>query len=140
MTSNQKSNTSFTFTTFRAYEVKVALFFRLEAVLMLKTAFEKGQLWRPREPRVFNQMTSDQVHVGPEHILYHQIHPHRNRFQLTRPNHIVKNYNGYSQFILQCMILLLLKVETISFCVFSKFYVITYCQDSSNLSYYIWYS
>ena len=24
--------------------------------------------------------------MGPEHVLYHQLHPHRNRFQLTRPN------------------------------------------------------
>jgi hypothetical protein len=44
MASIRKSNTSFTFTTFRAYEVKVPLFFRLEAVFMLETAPEKGQL------------------------------------------------------------------------------------------------
>ena len=44
MASNRKNNTSFTFTTFRAYEAKVPLFFRLEAVFMLKQAPEKGQL------------------------------------------------------------------------------------------------
>ena len=84
MASNRKNNTSFTFTTFQAYEVKVPLFFRLEAIFMLKTALEKGQLWQPREPRVFDQTTSDQVHIGPEHVIYHQFYPHQNLFQLTR--------------------------------------------------------
>ena len=80
MAFNRKNNTSFTFTTFQAYEVKVPLFFRLEAVFMLKTAPEKGQLWQPREAGVFDQMTSDQVHMGPEHVLYHLPHSEQNQF------------------------------------------------------------
>ena len=44
MASNRKNNTRFTLTTFRAYEVKVPLIFRLEAVFMVKTAPEKGHL------------------------------------------------------------------------------------------------
>ena len=86
MASNRKNNTSFTFTTFRAYEVKVPLFFRLEAVFMLKTSPEKSQLWQPRAPRVFDQMTSDQVHIGPEHVLYHLLGRWEDPFQMTRPS------------------------------------------------------
>ena len=71
MTSNPKTNTSFTFTTFRAYEAKVVLFFGLEAIFLLKTASEKGQLWQPSAAPFFDQMTPDQVHSGPKHVLYH---------------------------------------------------------------------
>ena len=86
MASNRKNDTSFTFTTFQAYEVKVHLFFQLEAVFIVKTAPEKGQLWQPREARVFDQMTSDQVQNGPELVLYHHLNSRQNRFWLTRPS------------------------------------------------------
>ena len=76
------------------YEAKVPLFFRLEAVFMVKTAPEKGQLWQPREARVFDQMTSDQVQNGPEHVLYHHLNSRQNRFWLTRPSCAVWNDNN----------------------------------------------
>ena len=42
MASNRKNRTTFTFTTFWAYGVKVVLFFRFEAVFMLKTGTRKN--------------------------------------------------------------------------------------------------
>ena len=37
-------------------------------------------------PRVFDQMTSDQAHVGPLHTLYHHLGRWEDLFYLTRPN------------------------------------------------------
>ena len=71
MASNLETNTRFTFPTFWAYEAKVVLIFRFEAVFLLKTASEKGWLWQPSAAPVFDQMTLDQVHSGPKHVLYH---------------------------------------------------------------------
>ena len=42
MASNRKNKTTFTFTTFWAYGVKVVLFFRFEAVFMQKTGSRKN--------------------------------------------------------------------------------------------------
>ena len=88
MASNLKSNTTFTFTTFWAYEAKVVLFFRLEAVFMLKTASEKGWLWQSSAAPVFDQMTPDQFHSGPEHVFYHLWEREGDLKKLTRPNQI----------------------------------------------------
>ena len=83
---NPKINTSFTFTTFRAYEAKVVLFFGLEAVFTLKTASKKGQLWQPSAAPFFDQMTPDQVHSGPKHVLYHLWEREGDLKKLTRPS------------------------------------------------------
>ena len=83
--SNPKNNSSFTFTTFQAYEAKVVLFFRLEAVFLPKTASEEGQLWQPSAAPVFDQMTPDQVHSGPNHILYHLWEREGDLKNLNRP-------------------------------------------------------
>ena len=85
MTSNPKTDTSFTFTTFRAYEAKVVLYFGLEAVFTLKTASKKGQLWQPSAAPFFDQMTPDQVHSGPKHVLYHHWEREGDQKKLTRP-------------------------------------------------------
>ena len=85
MTSNLKTNTSFTVTTFWAYEAKVVLFFRLEDVFLLKTAPEKGQLWQPSAAPVFDQMASDKVHSGLKHVLYHLWEREGDLKKLTRP-------------------------------------------------------
>ena len=84
--SNPKNNTSFTVTTFWAYEAKVVLFFRLEAVFLLKPASEKGQLWQPSAVPFFDQMTPDQVHSGPKHVVYHLWEREGDLKKLTRPS------------------------------------------------------